>query len=95
MAVINKSNRLHPYSKLHNTTMKFTGMSSLLKCFYSYNTKHSMLLTKQTADVNNTKDSYTTDTLPDLRQKRKGSGVKLVAPRSAHARAKGSIIELI
>jgi len=31
----------------------------------------------------------------DLRQKRKGSGVKLVAPRSAHARAKGSIIEPI
>jgi len=64
MAVIYKSNRVHPYSKLHNTTMKFTGMSSLLKCFYSYKTKHSMLLTKQTADVNNTKDSYTSDTLP-------------------------------
>jgi len=63
MAVIYKSNHLHPYSKLHNTTMQFTGMSSLLKCFYSYNTKHSMLLTTQTADVDNIKDS-TTDTLP-------------------------------
>ena len=30
--------------------------------------------------------------LLDPRQKRRGSGVKLAAPRSAHARAKGSIV---
>ena len=51
-------------SKLHTTTKQITGMSSLLQCFYSYKTKHSMLLTKHTADINNNQASYTTDTLP-------------------------------
>ena len=39
--------------------MHITGMSSLLKCSYRYKTKHCILSTKQTADFDNTKASYT------------------------------------
>ena len=50
--------------------MQITGMSSLLKCCYSYKTKHSIFLIKQTADFNNTNASYTTDPRPQTQEER-------------------------